>query len=102
MFEPYDNQADIDEIQRKIDEISPGLKLNYFSLRWNTRHAIEAGVSIPLKGNKALIEKLVSIGFRKGQKRGVYDNSYRYLHGKLTYLIDLHISLPEPPKEAKS
>lgn len=99
MVERYDNQSDIDEIQRKLDKISPGLKLDSFSLRWNTHHVFEACVTIPLKGNKALIEKLTSIGFRKGHKRGICNDPHSYVYRKLTYLIDLHISLPEPSKE---
>lgn len=63
MIRKYDNQVEIDELQQKLFEISPDLKLCEFNLRDNV--AIRAILRIPEKGNKKVIDSLIALGFYK-------------------------------------
>lgn len=59
----YENQKQVDELQKVIDATTPGIKLQSFSVLDN--RALTAIVDIDEKGNKSVINKLISIGFRK-------------------------------------
>lgn len=59
----YENQKAVDELRKIIDAITPGIKLNSFSVLDN--RVLTAIVDIDEKGNKSVINKLISIGFRK-------------------------------------
>ena len=95
----YSNQADIDELQRKLFEVSPTLKLNHFVSCGGVSYACCTGVTVPLKGNKKLIDKLVLMGFRKGHKRGVSKYNGFGCRQSLHYLIDMDFYLPKPAEE---
>lgn len=62
----YDNAQQIEDLQKILYEISPELKLCGFTLDGN--RATTAGISIPEKGNKDIIDKLLSMGFKKKRK----------------------------------
>lgn len=59
----YENQKQVDELQKILDATTPGVKLRCFSVCDN--RFLTAIVEIDEKGNKTVIEKLISIGFRK-------------------------------------
>lgn len=59
----YANQKQVDELQKIVDATTPGIKIQSFSVYDN--RAIAAIVDIDEKGNKPVIKKLISIGFRK-------------------------------------
>lgn len=100
MHEPYDNQADIDKVQRTVESISPGLRITSHSFRWNTNTVIEVGVTLPVKGNKKVIDNLVAAGFRKGHKRKkeVFGH-YWDMKAGYSMFIDLRMPIPQAPKE---
>lgn len=59
----YENQKQVDELRKTIDATTPGIELQAFSVCDN--RAIAAIIDIDEKGNKTVINKLISIGFRK-------------------------------------
>lgn len=63
MYTKYANAEEIEKIQLEVSKICPDLKLNRFTSRNNIVY--EVGLEIVEKGNKHIIEKLQSIGFRK-------------------------------------
>ena len=99
MREPYDNQAAVDKAQRMVESICPSLKITSCSLKWNSNVVIEVGVTLPVKGNKEIIDKLVSIGFIKGHKRKKDFYNYWSISESYSMLIDMRMPLSEPPKE---
>jgi len=96
MFEPYDNQSEIDKVQRIVENICPGLKINSFELRWNTNTVVAVGVTLAVKGNKEIIKKLMSIGFRK---RFMRKQESGFMYDGYSMCIALKMPLPTPPKE---
>lgn len=64
MYKKYANADEIEKIQNEVSSICPDLKLNRFMLV-DDNIAVSVGLEIVEKGNKRIIEKLSSIGFRK-------------------------------------
>lgn len=62
MYE-YENQKEIEDLQKVVATLAPDIKLREFSVCGN--RALSAWVEIEQKGNKATIDKLISLGFRK-------------------------------------
>lgn len=83
----YENQKEIDELQKAIDAITPDIKLRYFSVCGN--RALSAIVDIDQKGNKSTIDKLISIGFRKVARYKKPLPFYMPLSTKDTFVIRL-------------
>lgn len=100
MFEHYDNQAEIDKVREMIEAISPNLKFSGFLMKIKNHNAVSAVyVTVPEKGNKEIINKLISNGFKKwlrkkGKSYGGWDANESY-----SMEITLKMHLPEPPKE---
>lgn len=59
----YENQKQVDELQKIIDDTTPGVKILCFSVSEN--RVLSAIIDIDEKGNKSVINKLISIGFSK-------------------------------------
>lgn len=65
MYKEYVNSSQIEELQKTLHSISPDLRLSRFALAPGEKRAVAAGLYIMEKGNKHIIEKLLSMGFRK-------------------------------------
>ena len=63
MMSKYRNQAEIDELQQKVFEIDPTLRLCQFCLKDD--RVVSTTLHIPEKGNKKLIADLIGLGFWK-------------------------------------
>lgn len=97
---PYSNQAEIDKINEKLKKVAPGLRLSGFSLRWGSDEVYEASVTIPLKGSKEIIRKLVALGFKTKGKRMVSQYTGWGYSAPGHYVIDLCIPVPTAKEEA--
>ena len=87
----YENQKAVDELQAVIDTVAPGIRVRSFSIRGN--RALSAIVDIDEKGNKAVINKLISIGFRKVARYKKPLPHYAPLTTKDTFVIRLEKTL---------
>ena len=96
MFE-YDNQSEIDKAKEIIQSIDPHLRLDRFTLKYGTCTVTEVGLSLPLKGNKALIQKLESVGFKQGfiSKGRSSSDSYWNLSTHYTMEISMKANLSD-------
>ena len=66
MWEDYANCKEINELQNTLYSISPNLRLGGFTLSMGDKErASHAILVVEEKGNKRIIEKLLSMGFRK-------------------------------------
>lgn len=74
MIDKYENQAEIDELNRKLSEISPGLKVTGFTVVGN--RVGTAFVWLLEKGNKKVIDQLIALGFRKVRRQMVRTSDY--------------------------
>lgn len=72
----YDNQNEIDEIEKLIQQIFPELRISSFGIMGNS--AISVGVTIPVKGNSSKIKKLEELGWRKLYRKKVRTDNDRY------------------------
>lgn len=61
----YENQKEIDALQKAIAAIAPEIKLREFDLVPGTNVVRKVIVHLDEKGNKAVINQLLSIGFTK-------------------------------------
>lgn len=96
--EPYDNQDYVDKVKAMIDDISPGLLPSGYYLTSDGRNVTCVIVSLLVKGNKDIIEKLVSAGFEKGRKRKVETSREWCMYEGYTFRIDLRYYLPARQK----
>lgn len=72
----YDNQKEVDAIEKRIQEIDPSLRLSSFTLAGNRVTAV--GIVLQEKGNKPTINKLLEMGFKKIWREKVADNFTQY------------------------
>lgn len=72
MIEKYENQEAVDAIQRRLDEIAPGVeigsyhperKINSFGILED--RIVSVGITIPVKGNAKVIRRLEEEGWEK-------------------------------------
>ena len=91
MIDKYDNQDEIDELQQKLSEISPGLRVTGFTV-WGNR-AGTAFVYILEKGNKKVIDQLIALGFRKVRRQKVRTSDYWTLSATHTMEVVLEKAL---------
>lgn len=92
--EPYVNQVEIDKMRAVLDNVSPGLTPSCYMLKGDERIVTAIVVTIPMKGNKYVIEKLVSLGFKKGHKRKLGSSRAWGEYEKYSFQIDLTYYLP--------
>lgn len=59
----YTNQKEIDALNEKLKKIDENLKLGRFSVNESNK-AVNAGLTIAIKGNKKKIDALKDIGFK--------------------------------------
>lgn len=59
----YTNQKEIDALNEKLKKIDENLKLGRFGVNESNK-AINAGLTIAIKGNKKKIDALKDIGFK--------------------------------------
>lgn len=90
----YANQAVIDRIEKKVQEIDPRLSFNSFVYDSETMIASSAGIYIKEKGNKKIIDALKGLGFKKRYRYKVqcgtiFDPQPGY------YMTNLSIELPK-------
>ena len=70
MWEDYTNCKEINELQNTLYGISPNLKLAGFTLsNGDEKRATHAMLVVEEKGNKRIIEKLLSMGFSKRRRQ---------------------------------
>lgn len=72
----YDNQKEIEEIERQIQEISPELRISSYGLDGNM--ATSVSTSIPIKGNGKVIKMLEELGWKKLYRKKVRTDNGRY------------------------
>lgn len=93
----YINQAEIDEVQAAVAQVWPDLKVAAHELNpRNTKQVIAVEVFVPEKGNKAKIQALKELGFRKVRRelKGPPGYSpYFYLSGERSYYVTLRKDL---------
>lgn len=65
----YDNQKEIDRIEKQIQQISPELRVSGLCVSGN--RAVNADITIPVKGNGTVIKKLEELGWRKIYRKKV-------------------------------
>lgn len=97
MISEYINKAEIEKVQAAVEQVWPGLKLSIFGMSWeNKAQCIDVGVIVPEKGNKAKIQALKELGFRKVYRelKGLPGYSpYYYLSGERSYYVTLRKDL---------
>ena len=59
----YDNQNEVDEIEKQIQQIFPNLRISSFGLDENI--VINVGITLPVKGNGKVIKRLEELGWKK-------------------------------------
>lgn len=67
----YDNQSEIDEIEKKIQKVSPDLRISGLGLNGNV--VISVMVLFPLRGNRTTIQELKKMGWVCGGKNRTRD-----------------------------
>lgn len=102
MIDSYKNQADVDKVKKLLESISPGLGISYYMTDndFTTVHVI--GLFVPEKGNKEIINKLLSIGFRKIRRRKVETGHYWDIGASYTMQVVLEISMEKALMEVDS
>lgn len=93
MGDSYKNQADVDKVKKLLESISPGLRISYYMLDDEVDTVKNIGLYVPEKGNKEVINKLLSIGFRKIRRRKVESGHYWDLAAPYTMQVVLEISM---------
>lgn len=96
--EPYDNQVDVDKVKAIIADISPGLLPTGYYLTSDCKNVTCVIVQLLVKGNKDVIAKLVSAGFKKGNKRKVETGREWCMYEGYSFKIDLIYHLPARQK----
>lgn len=85
----YNNQKQVDEIEKQVKDISPDLRLSGFRTD-GRNNVIGVTIKFPVKGNADLIKKLEHIGFRKTwreRSRDMFDIGYASTREKGYYMI---------------
>lgn len=100
MFENYENQADVDKVKKLIESISPGLRISYYGTDNEFKTVHNIGLYVPEKGNKEVINKLLSIGFRKIRRRKVENGRYLDMAASYTMQVVLEISMEKAIRAA--
>lgn len=72
----YDNQSEIDEIEKKIQKVSMDLRISGLMLDRNV--VIGVMVLIPLRGNRTTIQELKKMGWVCGRKERTRDTDRGY------------------------
>ena len=80
----FSNQNEVDALEKAVQELDPTLTLRRFGIAGD--RAISAGFTLKEKGNKKLIDALISMGFRKTLRRKAMSSK--------DYYITLERSLP--------
>lgn len=97
MEKNFINQAEVDKVQAAVEQVWPGLRLSIFGHEWkNEAQCINVGVIVAEKGNKAKIQALKEMGFRKAYrelKGPPGHNPYYYLRGERSYYVTLRKDL---------
>lgn len=90
MYKKYVNHSEIEELQKTLHSISPNLRLSRFSLAPGEEkpRATAAGLYIMEKGNKHIIEKLLSMGFRKMHRERTR-NGYADMYDGYSFVLIL-------------
>lgn len=93
MDDTYKNQADVDKVKKMLESISPGLRISYYMTGHEFTTVQNIGLYVPEKGNKEVINKLLSIGFKKIRRRKVEDGGYWNMSATYTMQVVLEISI---------
>lgn len=71
----YDNQVQIDGIERQMQQIAPELSISGYGIDGNK--AVRLSLTLPVKGNRKVIKKLEELGWKKLYQQKVRtDNAY--------------------------
>lgn len=89
----YENQNEIDELRKAIALIDPGIKLQEFDLFPGTNRVKKAIIHLDEKGNKPLIDKLISIGFKKKARHRKRVDVHMLLSTPDAYVVRLEMEL---------
>lgn len=92
MIDSYKNQADVDKVKKLLERVSPKLRISYYMTDDAFTTVRVIGLYVPEKGNKEVINKLLSIGFRKIRRRKV-ENGHYYMGASYTMQVVLEISM---------
>lgn len=65
----YDNQEVLDQIEKELKDIDPGLRIYMWEMKWDTNVVAAVRVKVPLAGNRSMIERLEEKGFVKGRRQ---------------------------------
>lgn len=86
MFKKYKNQAAVDAVQKRLDEIAPGVEIKSWSTECKINsfgiledRIVSVGITLPVKGNVKVIRRLEEEGWEKIGRvsaRGHYASSY--------------------------
>lgn len=72
----YDKQEVLDQIEKELEDIMPGLRIYMWEMKWDTNTVTAVSVKVPLAGNRSMIEKLEEKGFkavRRQMRHSIYD-----------------------------
>lgn len=72
----YDNQNEIDEIEKQMRQILPELRSSSYGLDGNVVTSV--GIAFPIKGNSSKIKKLEKLGWRKLCRKKVRTDNNGY------------------------
>lgn len=73
----YDNQNEIDKIEKQIQQIFPELRISSYRLDGNV--ATSVGITIPIKGNSKVIKRLEELGWEKLYRKKVRTDNDKYI-----------------------
>lgn len=89
----YENQKEIDALQKAIAAIVPEIKLREFDLVPGTNVVRKVIVHLDEKGNKPIIDKLISIGFKKKARHRKRVDVHMLLSTPDAYVVRLEMEL---------
>lgn len=103
MSDFFINQDDVDKVKKLLESISPELRIGYYVMDSDVKNVVRnIGLYVPEKGNKEVINKLLSIGFMKMRRRKVEDGHYWDLVANYTMQVVLEISMTTALMEVDS
>ena len=100
MVDNYKNQADVDKVKKLLESISPELRISCYETDYEFTTVHNIVLYVPEKGNKEIINKLLSIGFRKIRRRKVEEGGYWNMSASYTMQIVLGISMEKALRAA--
>lgn len=93
----YDNQEQVDEIKQQLLQIDPSLEVGGYGINENIVTYVT--ITLPVKGNSAVIKKLQELGWKKewrekekeGVNKGYTRESTRYKGYKMYQRMRLDV-----------